>query len=112
MNERSEPKRREGGNGSLPHQSTRELVEQSKRVREDVAALAGTVRQVTRGWESLVRDRLEQRPYATLAVVAGVGYVLGGGIPSGILRLLLGIGSRLAVEQAVAHFAVPQSEES
>jgi phage shock protein A len=100
------------GNGSVPRQSTRELLEQSQRVREDVAALAGTVRQVTRGWEALLRDRLEQRPYATLAVAAGVGYVLGGGVPSGIVRLLLGIGSRLAVEQAIAHFTVPQSEES
>lgn len=100
------------GNGSASRQSAGELFEQSQRVREDVAALAGTVRQVARGWESLVRDRLEQRPYATLAVAAGVGYVLGGGIPSGLVRLLLGIGSRLAVEQAIAHFAVPHSEES
>lgn len=118
MNERSatEGKRsgtnRTEGNGSVPHQSTRELLEQGKRVRADVAALAGTVRQVTRGWEAVLRDRLEQRPYATLAVAAGVGYVLGGGIPSGLVRLVLGIGSRLAVEQAIAHFTVPQSEDS
>ena len=103
---------RSTGNGSAPRQSTRELLEQGQRVREDVAALAGTVRQVTRGWEALLRDRLEQRPYATLAVAAGVGYVLGGGVPSGLVRLLLGIGSRFAVEHAIAHFTVPPSEES
>lgn len=111
MDARTERNRSSSGNGSVPRQSARELFEQSQRVREDVAALAGTVRKVTRGWESLVRDRLEQRPYATLAVAAGVGYVLGGGIPSGLVRLVLGIGSRMAVEHAVAHFAVPQSKE-
>jgi hypothetical protein len=100
------------GNGSTPGLSTRELLEQSQRVGEDVAALAGAVRQVTRGWEALVRARLENRPYATLALAVGVGYVLGGGVPTGLVRLLLGVGSRLAVEQAIARLTVPQAEKS
>ena len=103
---------RSTGNGSTPRQSTRDLLEQSQRVREDVAALAGTVRQVTHGWEALVRERLEDRPYATLAVAVGVGYVLGGGIPTGLVRLLLGVGGRFAVEQAIARLTVPHVEKS
>jgi hypothetical protein len=93
------------GNGSAGSPSARELVQQSQRVREDVVALAGTVRQVTHGWQTLLRERLEKRPYATLAVAAGVGYVLGGGLPTGLMRMLAGVGGRLALERALTHFA-------
>jgi hypothetical protein len=92
------------GNGSAGMASARELLAQSKRVRQDVVALAGTMREVTHGWEALLRQRLERQPYTTLAVVAGVGYVLGGGLPTGLLRILFGVGGRFAFEQALAKF--------
>lgn len=97
------------GNGSPP--SARDLVEQGQRIHEDVASLATAVRKMAHGWEALLRDRLERQPYATLAVAAGVGYVLGGGIPSGVLRLLVGVGGRLAVEQAIARLAAPSAAD-
>jgi hypothetical protein len=78
---------------------------QGQKVREDVVALAGAVRQAARGWEALVRDRLERRPYATLAVAAGVGYVLGGGLPTSLLRVMIGVGGRLAFERALTKLA-------
>jgi hypothetical protein len=48
--------------------------------------------------------RLEERPYATVAAAAGVGYVLGGGLLSGPTRRVLRAGLTavavaLAVEQ-------------
>ena len=92
------------GNGSAGGMSSaRELLAQGQRVRQDVVALAGTVRQVTHGWQALLKDRFERQPYTTLAVAAGVGYVLGGGLPTGLLRILLGMGGRLAFEQALAN---------
>lgn len=94
------------GNGSaMATPSARELVEQGQKVREDVVALAGAVRQATSGWQALLRDRLERRPYATLAVAAGVGYVLGGGLPTSLLRVMIGVGGRLAVERALTKLA-------
>jgi ElaB/YqjD/DUF883 family membrane-anchored ribosome-binding protein len=101
--------KRTSGDGGAP--STRELIEQSERVREDVVALAGAVRQAARGWRSLLRDRLDRQPYATLAVAAGVGYVLGGGMPTLLVRSLIGMGGRLALEQAIARFALSESPE-
>jgi hypothetical protein len=104
MNEQAQANR--GGNGSaMGTPSARELVAQGQRVREDVVALAGAVRQVTHGWQALLRDRLERQPYATLAVAAGVGYVLGGGLPTTLLRVMIGVGGRLAVERALTKLA-------
>jgi len=40
--------------------------------------------------------RVQQRPYATVAAAAGVGYVLGGGLFSAPTRRLLGLGLRVA----------------
>src|SRR5512135_1534482 len=42
-------------------------------------------------------DQARCRPYSTLAVAAGVGYVLGGGLRTQLTGLLFGIGSRLAI---------------
>jgi hypothetical protein len=113
MNTRPEASGQSGhsGNGSARH-SARELVEQGQKVREDISALAGTVRNVAQGWETLLRDSLERRPYATLAVAAGLGYVLGGGLPRGLLRAAIGIGGRLAVEQAVGRWAAGLIDEN
>ena len=98
------------GNGSGP--SARELLAEGQRLREDVTALAGTLRQVTHGWQSVLRERLEQRPYVTLAAAAGVGYVLGGGLPTSLLRVLLGVGGRIAFERALTRVADPHSFDS
>jgi len=82
--------------------SVRDLFEQGERLRADLRALGEAATHLTRGWQSLVRDRIERRPYATLAAAAGVGYVLGGGLPTTLLRVLVGVGGRIAVERFVA----------
>lgn len=102
MNETEANRRGNGSAGAMS--SARELLAQGQRVRQDVVALAGTVRQVTHGWQAVLRERFERQPYTTLALAAGVGYVLGGGLPTGLLRILFGVGGRLAFEQALAKF--------
>ena len=97
MNAPTQVGRSDRGRGSV-----RDLYEQGERLRADLRALAEAATQFTRGWRSLVRDRMERRPYATLAAAAGVGYVLGGGLPTSLLRVLVGVGSRIAVERLVA----------
>ena len=91
------------GNERAP--STRELLEHSERLREDVIALAASVRRAARGWQAVTREQLERRPYATLALAASVGYVLGGGVPTPLIRGLIGLGGRLALERAIAQLA-------
>ena len=88
---------RRNGRGTV-----RDLLEQSERVRDDVRVLVEAATRLTRGWQGLVRDRMERRPYATLAAAAGVGYVLGGGVPTTLLRVLVGVGGRIAVERLMA----------
>jgi hypothetical protein len=99
---------RSDGNGAAHlGPSVRELVEESERVREEFVALTEAALHMASGWRSLLRDRLERRPYATLAVAAGVGYVLGGGLPTGLVRVLIGVGGRLAVDRVIAQLANP-----
>lgn len=107
MNPRADVTRRAGNGAAQPGPSMRELVEESGRVREEFIDFAGAALHVARGWRSLLRDRLERQPYATLAVAAGVGYVLGGGLPTPVVRVLIGVGGRLAVERVIAQLANP-----
>jgi len=88
------------------------LLEDTDRLREDVVALAGAVRRAARGWRTILRQQLDRQPYATLAVAAGVGYVLGGGVPTLLIRGLVGVGGRFAVEQAIARLAASPSPDS
>lgn len=101
--------RRDDNGASQPGPSLRELVEESGRVREEFMALTGAALHVAHGWQALLRDRLERQPYATLAGAAGVGYVLGGGLPTALVRVLIGVGGRLAVERVIAQLANPRS---
>jgi hypothetical protein len=107
MNPRTDVTRRGTNGAAQPGPSLRELAEESEHVREEFIALTGAALHVAQGWQSLLRDRLERQPYATLAVAAGVGYVLGGGLPTGLVRVLVGMGGRLAVERVIARLADP-----
>jgi hypothetical protein len=97
-----------GGNGA-DGPSARELLQESQRVREDLIALAGAAGHVARGWQALVRAQLDRQPYTTLAVAAGVGYVLGGGVPTAMVRALAGLAGRLAVDRAIGRFVAARS---
>jgi hypothetical protein len=90
--------------------SGRDLVEDSRRLGDDFAALAEEALHVALGWRALLCRRLERTPYATLAVAAGVGYVLGGGVPSAVVRTLIGVGGRIAVEHAIARLGTATAD--
>ncbi|HSQ01424.1 MAG TPA: hypothetical protein VL049_29740 [Candidatus Dormibacteraeota bacterium] len=108
MNPRAEMTRRDGNGAAQSDPSVRELVEESGRVREEFIALTAAALHLADGCRSLLRDRLERQPYATLAVAAGVGYVLGGGLPTPLARVLIGVGGRFAVEHVLAQLANPR----
>src|SRR5215475_11292505 len=87
--------------GDQMREPAREMIAQGERIVEDLRALAGSLRYVTEDWQALLRDRLKRRPYATLAIALGAGYVLGGGLPRGVSRTLLSMAAAQALQQAL-----------
>jgi len=85
--------------------TARELQEQTQRVRQDLAEFGDTARRTMSRWEDVLRDQLTRHPYGVLGAAAGLGYVLGGGVPPLIVRALLGAVGRVAVENAVISLA-------
>lgn len=80
--------------------NTDELQARVERISTEARALGSTLESTIRDVETTLRAQMEQRPYAILAAAVGVGYVLGGGLPSRVTSLLLGIGSRVVLEAA------------
>jgi hypothetical protein len=72
------------------------LQNQGARVREDIHGLTAELEGVLGDFEKTVRTQLAERPYATLAAAGGLGWVLGGGVPTALTRLLFGFGGRMA----------------
>jgi hypothetical protein len=68
----------------------------SRQIRHDAETLAASVRDATRGAQSYLTAQVEQRPFSTLSVAAGIGYVLGGGLRSRLTVVLLGAATRVA----------------
>ncbi len=67
-----------------------------QRVRQEVSGFTAEIEEGLGDLERVVRDQLVKRPYATLGVASGLGYVLGGGVPVALGRMLFAMGGRLA----------------
>src|SRR5689334_9545276 len=80
------------------------IQQKGQRVRRDVGDLTSEVEGALGELETVVREQLTQRPYTTLAAAAGLGYVLGGGIPVALTRMMFGIGGRLAFVMLAQQF--------
>jgi hypothetical protein len=81
------------------------VVEQSRRVRQDLEGLVSAVAEARSGLEERLRERLTERPYLGLATAAGVGYVLGAGASPLLFRAAFGIGSRVALAMVMRRLA-------
>jgi hypothetical protein len=55
------------------------------------------VRSRVKGWGSLLNGELERRPFRTLSIALGAGYLLGGGLFSRLTVRLASIGLRLGL---------------
>jgi ElaB/YqjD/DUF883 family membrane-anchored ribosome-binding protein len=73
------------------------LRERSRRLESDARSFAADVEELISDVEDLVRSRLETQPYATLAVAAGAGFVVGGGLTLGVLGTIVRAGVRAAL---------------
>ena len=74
---------------------------ESRHAKEEADRLAHALRRARVEWEDVLRGTMGQQPYATLAVAAGVGFVLGGGLAPGLVRTLFGTGTRMALGLAL-----------
>lgn len=90
--------------------ATKRVVEQSRRVREDVQELVSAPFDARSEVEQSLRERLTAHPYLGLAAAAGVGYVLGAGVSLGLLRSAVGLGSRVALAVVMRRLAGPITE--
>ena len=82
-------------------QDSRSLGDHGRQIYHDAATLAAEVRGTTADLERYLIEQVEERPYTTLGVAAGVGYVLGGGLSSRLTVVLLGAATRLVTVLAV-----------
>jgi len=80
------------------------LQTRGRRVRQDARALTSSVEQAVDEIESFLSTQMERRPYATLATASAVGYVTGGGIPSRLTRVIIDVGTRVAIAFMVQRF--------
>ena len=73
------------------------LQQKGARLRDDVSGFTAEVEGALGDFERMVREQLDQRPYATLAAASGFGYVLGGGVPLALTRVIMNMGGRFAL---------------
>lgn len=93
-----------GGEWDPRQGERREWAEHGRRLRHDAEAMKTDLGRAASDARDVVRRSLEENPYGTLAVAAAAGYVLAGGLASGLSRLLLRTGGRIAVGKATASF--------
>ena len=91
------------GNGE--DHGVKRVVEQSRRVREDLEGLVSAVVEARSAWEDSLRDRLNDRPYLGLVAAAAVGYVLGAGASPYLFRAAFGLGTRIAFAMMMRRLA-------
>ena len=102
------------GTGSPAHDA-RSIDDHCQQIYHDAQALAAAVQDAARDWDRYLTEQVEERPYATLGVAVGVGYVLGGGLRSRLTAVLLNAATRLAMAVAAREFAArlsPRASES
>jgi ElaB/YqjD/DUF883 family membrane-anchored ribosome-binding protein len=83
----------------------RSLGDHCRRIHHDAQALAIAVQEATDELERFLTEQVEERPYTTLGVAAGVGYVLGGGLRSRLTAMVVGSATRLAMALAARELA-------
>ena len=73
-------------------------------VRDDARDLADSLSDAARALSREIVAQVRERPYASLAVAAAAGWVLGGGLPTRLTRFGAGLALRLALVHGLASF--------
>jgi hypothetical protein len=88
------------------------VTDRARRLGTDVQNVVGDVEGLVVESRAYLRGHLESRPYATLGVAAGVGFVLGGGLPRWVLRFFLGLAARVFWAALFSAFRTPPTATS
>ena len=94
-----------GAPSETERQGQRSLGDHGRQIHHDLHALAAAVQDAADDVERYVTAQLDQRPYRTLGVAAGVGFVLGGGLRPRVAAMLFGTATRLAMALAARELA-------
>jgi hypothetical protein len=81
------------------------LGDHCRQIHHDAYALAAAVQEAADDLERYVTEQVQRRPYSTLGVAAGVGFVLGGGLRARLTAVLFGAATRLAMAVAARELA-------
>ena len=104
------------GNGaSGPQRQPRQpqsLGDHARHIHHDAATLAAEVRGTTADLERYLTDQVQRRPYSTLGVAAGIGYILGGGLRSRLTAVLLSTATRVAMALVARELGTRLSPEA
>ncbi|HXC51772.1 MAG TPA: hypothetical protein VN634_12855 [Candidatus Limnocylindrales bacterium] len=87
--------RRRSGNASRES-----LANRGRQLQGDAQKLVGHVQEARSELQTFLTDTVRERPVATLAAAAGIGYVLGGGLSSRLTVLMLGFATRFGLAVA------------
>ena len=91
---------------------TRSLAEHRREIQHDAEALAVAVQEAADSAQHYLTEQVARRPYRTLGVAAGIGYVLGGGLSSRLTTLVFGAATRLAMALAARELGVRLLQDS
>jgi len=76
------------------------LADRGRQLQGDAQKLVGHAQEARSELQTYLTQSVRERPVATLAAAAGVGYVLGGGLSSRLTVLMFGIATRFALAVA------------
>jgi hypothetical protein len=68
---------------------------QSRTLRADLSRLQTSAESAAGKADRLLRDVVSAAPALTVGTAAGIGFLIGGGLPPGSFGLLLGVGARM-----------------
>ena len=104
----SEAEHSNGPNGApsgTDRQGHHSLGDHGRQIQHDVHALAAAVQEAADDLERYLTEQVQRRPYSTLGVAAGVGFVLGGGLRARMTAVVFGAATRLAMAVAARELA-------
>lgn len=83
-------------------ESMGDLYTSGRQVVQDLSALGSSVGQLAKEASQSLHTLAKERPYVAIALAAGAGFVLAGGLGTRVTRSLLGLGGKMLLRTVVA----------
>lgn len=97
------------GNGAADPSSEPLLGARFEVLREEASEFAETVQETAHEVGAVLRHQMQTRPYTTLGMAAGAGFILGGGLSPRLTYALLGMGGRLVAARVLQEVLQPNA---